>query len=148
MLLKEKRDSNHEWEEKVHRKNISKEGQSITRFGQWDVCESLRYKVLYLRRYDCQLEKEQERDYKFYFWIHKSFLEKTCVNQRQRQGHRWKNLQIVRQHSLSKHSHFWPNFANQSSTSGDQHWFERFQGIEWLVGGVSQAPLYTISFVF
>jgi hypothetical protein len=27
------------------------------------------------------------------------------------------------------------------------HWFERFQGIEWLVGGVSQAPLYTIPFV-
>ncbi len=33
MLLKEKRDSNHEWEEKVHRKNISREGQSIARFG-------------------------------------------------------------------------------------------------------------------
>ncbi len=67
MLLKEKRDSNYEWEEEVHRKNISREGQSIARFGHWDVCESLRCKVLCLRRYDCQLEKEQERDYKFYF---------------------------------------------------------------------------------
>jgi len=53
---------------------------------------------------------------------------------------------MVHQRSLLKLSHFWPNFANQSSTSGGQHWFERFQGIEWLVGGVSQAPLYTIPF--
>jgi hypothetical protein len=67
VLLKEKKDSNHEWEEKVHRKNISREGQSIARFGQWDVYENLHYKVLYLCRYDYQLEKEQERDYKFYF---------------------------------------------------------------------------------
>jgi hypothetical protein len=63
VLLKEKKESNHEWEEKVHRKNISREGQSIARFGQWDVSESLRYKVLCLRRYNCQLEKEQEQDY-------------------------------------------------------------------------------------
>jgi hypothetical protein len=42
-------------------------GQSIARFGQWDVCESLHCKVLCLRRYDYQLEKEQERNYKFYF---------------------------------------------------------------------------------
>jgi hypothetical protein len=32
-----------------------------------------------------------------------------------------------------KHSRFWPNFANQSSTSGGQHWFERFQSIKWLL---------------
>ncbi len=25
-------------------------------------------------------KKKQKRDYKFYFWIHKSFLEKTCVS--------------------------------------------------------------------
>jgi len=53
---------------------------------------------------------------------------------------------MVHQRSLLKLSHFWPNFANQSSTSGGQHWFERFPGIEWLVGSVSQAPLYTIPF--
>ncbi len=146
MLLKEKRYSNHEWEEKVHRKNINKEGQSIARFGLWDVCESLRCKVLCLRRYNYQLEKEQERDYKFYFWIHKSFSKKTCASQQQWQGHKWKSLRMVCQCSLLKHSCFWPNFANQSSTSGGQHWFERFQGIEWLVGGVSQTPLYTIPF--
>ncbi len=57
MLLKEKRYSNHEWEEKVHRKNISREGQNIAKFGQWDVCESLPCKILYLRRYNYQLEK-------------------------------------------------------------------------------------------
>jgi hypothetical protein len=67
VLLKEKKDLNHEWEDKVHRKNISIEGQSIARFGQWDVCESLCCKVFYLHQYDCQLEKEQERNYKFYF---------------------------------------------------------------------------------
>jgi hypothetical protein len=53
---------------------------------------------------------------------------------------------MVCQRSLSKHSRFWPNFANQSFISGGQHWFERFQGIKWLVGGVLQAPLYTIPF--
>jgi len=144
MLLKEKRDLNHEWEKKVHWKNISREGQNIARFGQWDVCESLHGKVLCLRRYNYQLEKEQERDYKFNFWIHKSLSLKTCANQWQ--GHRWKSLRMVCQRSLSKHLRFWPNFVNQSSTSAGQHWFEWFQGIEWLVGGVSQAPLYTIPF--
>ncbi len=79
--------------------------------------------------------------------MHKSFLEKTCESRRQRQGHRWKSLWMVCQHLLSKHSRFWPNFANQSSTGSGQHWFERFQGIKWLVGGVSQAPRYTILFV-
>ncbi len=52
-----RRDLNHEWEKKVHRKNISREGQSIARFGQWDVCESLCSKVLCLRRYNYQLKK-------------------------------------------------------------------------------------------
>jgi hypothetical protein len=37
---------------------------------------------------------------------------------------------MVCQCSLSKHSCFWPNFANQSSISGGQHWFEWFQGIK------------------
>jgi len=62
MLLKEKRNSNHKWEEKAHRKNISREGQNIVRFRQWDVFESLHCKVLCLCQYDCQLEKEQEQD--------------------------------------------------------------------------------------
>ncbi len=55
-----------------------------------------------------------------------SFSKKTSTSQQQRQGHRWKSLQMVCQRSLSKHSRFWPNFANQSSTSGGQHWFEQF----------------------
>jgi hypothetical protein len=41
---------------------------------------------------------------------------------------------------------FLTQFCTQSSTSGGQHWFEQFQGIKWLVGGVSQVPLYTIPF--
>jgi hypothetical protein len=59
VLFKKKRDSNHEWEEKVHRKNISKEGQNIVKFGQRDLCESLQYKILCLCWYNCQLEKNK-----------------------------------------------------------------------------------------
>jgi hypothetical protein len=40
---------------------------------------------------------------------------------------------MVRQHSLSKHSHFWPNFANQSYTGGGRTGLNDFRASNgWL----------------
>jgi hypothetical protein len=42
---------------------------------------------------------------------------------------------------------FLAQFCKPKLYNGGQHWFEQFQSIKWLVGGVSQAPLYMILFV-